>query len=81
MTFKEQFARLIDLKSLITMLVVFTLVFLTVNAMTIDPFFSTITGMVLGFYFGKSQTKEPIPNTTTTTATTISATTTDPEVR
>jgi hypothetical protein len=68
MTFKEQFARLVDLKSMITIAIVATLVFLTVRSMTIDPFFSTIAGMVLGFYFGKAQT--PTANTTTTTETT-----------
>jgi uncharacterized membrane protein YfcA len=56
MTFKEQFAKLVDLKSIITIAVVATLVYLTMSAMTIDPFFSTIAGMVLGFYFGKAQT-------------------------
>jgi hypothetical protein len=68
MTFKEQLAKLIDLKSIITIAIVFTLVWLTMSAMTIDPFFSTIAGMVLGFYFGKAQT--PAANTTTTTETT-----------
>lgn len=73
---KEAFTRLIDLKSLITMAIVFTLVYLTMRQMTIDPFFSTIAGMVLGFYFGKAQS--PAPNTTTTTDTTISTVTTEP---
>ena len=74
MSFRNQFAALIDLKSIITMAIVFTLVYLTMGAMTIDPFFSTIAGMVLGFYFGKAQSAPP--NTTTTTESTT--TTVDP---
>lgn len=80
MTFKEQFARLVDLKSLITVAIVGTLVFLTVTKTTIDPFFSTIAGMVLGFYFGKAQT--PLPtNVSTESTTTTTESTILPEVK
>ena len=78
MNIKNQFAALIDLKSIITIAIVFTLVYLTMSAMTIDPFFSTIAGMVLGFYFGKAQTP-PANTTTRTESTTVTTPTVEKE--
>lgn len=69
MSFKDQFAKLIDLKSIITMSVVFTLVYIVLTAMVIDPFFSGVVGVVLGYYFGKIDTKTLPTNVTSETKT------------
>lgn len=74
MSFKNQFASLIDLKSIITMAVVFTLVYLTLTAMVIDPFFSGVVGVVLGYYFGKTTDAKTLPTTITTETTTTEKT-------
>lgn len=73
MTFKEQFAKLVDLKSIITMSVVFTLVYIVLTAMVIDPFFSGVVGVVLGYYFGKT-TDAKLPTTVTSETTTTEKT-------
>lgn len=66
-TFKEQFAKLVDLKSIITLLLVATLVFLvvysTVNGNgTLDEklflLFSNIITMIVTYFFTKKKEEE-----------------------
>lgn len=72
---KEQFAKLIDVKTIVTFVITAVLAYLSVTGKVSAEQFMVIAVMVLTYFFTK--TSAP-PNTTTTTETTISATTTDP---
>lgn len=76
---KDQFSKLIDLKSLITlMLVGVTCYGFIARTVPIEAFIALVVA-VITYYFTRSV--PAAPNTTTTTETTISATTTDPPTK
>lgn len=58
---KEKLAKLIDLKSIITLAMTFTLIYILVGPVEVNEIvfalFNTSYGVVLGFYFAKK--KEP----------------------
>jgi len=59
---KEKLAKLIDLKSIITLAMTFTLIFILVGPVEVNEvvfaLFNTSYGVVLGFYFAKKKDKE-----------------------
>jgi hypothetical protein len=60
--FKEKFAKLVDVKSLVTLLLVATLVFIVVSGRTIDEkiflLFSNCTTMIITYFFTKKKEGE-----------------------
>jgi len=59
---KEKLTKLIDLKSIITLAMTFTLIFILVGPVEVNEvvfaLFNTSYGVVLGFYFAKKKDKE-----------------------
>lgn len=60
--FKKKFAKLIDVKSLVTLLLVATLVFIVVSGKAIDEkiflLFSNCTTMIITYFFTKKKEGE-----------------------
>jgi hypothetical protein len=59
--FKEKFAKLIDVKSLVTLTLIFTLVYIIVSGRPVDEkiflLFSNGTTMILTYFFTKENKK------------------------
>lgn len=55
----SQVARLIDVKSIVTLALVATLVVTTLNGMEVPALFSNSVMLVLGFFFGKTNSSSP----------------------
>lgn len=53
-TFFSQIARLIDVKSLVTLALVATLIVMTLRGMELPDLFSNSVMLVLGFFFSKT---------------------------
>jgi len=60
--FKEKFAKLVDVKSLVTLLLVATLVYIVVSGRAIDEkiflLFSNCTTMIITYFFTKKKEGE-----------------------
>ena len=59
---KKKLAALIDVKSIVTISLVFVLCVITLKQMPVPELFSTALMLVLGFFFGKAQ--QPAKNNT-----------------
>jgi uncharacterized membrane protein AbrB (regulator of aidB expression) len=55
---KEQFAKLIDVKSIVTLLLVAVLAIMTLKGLEIPDLFSNAIMLILGFFFGKKLSPE-----------------------
>ena len=51
---KQKLARLIDVKSIVTLLLVAVLCFMTITQKPLPELFSSAVMLVLGFFFGKN---------------------------
>lgn len=58
MIMKDRFSKLIDVKSLITLALTGTMVYLSVTGAEISETFKTIYIMIIGFYFGTQHEKK-----------------------
>jgi hypothetical protein len=54
---KERLAKLLTIKSLVTLILVFTYVYLLVAGKEVDPDFKNLVLMILSFYFGTQADK------------------------
>ena len=75
---KEQFAKLIDVKTIVTFVIAGVLAYLSVNGKITSDQFMVVAVMVLTYFFTKTSAPS---NTTTTTETTTTATTIDPPIK
>lgn len=71
MSFKNQFAALIDLKTILTITLTFTFIYLAIGKVIPVESFMVIFGMVIGWYFTKVQAPSNTITETTTTSTTV----------
>ena len=64
MKIKDRIAKLIDVKSIITIALVIVLCIITLNGQTTPELFNSAVMLVLGFFFGKklNNTDEPSQN-------------------
>ena len=74
---KDQLAKLIDVKTIVTFVVTAVLAYLAVTKVLAVDQFMIIAVMIFTYFFSKPATVPP--NTTTTTETTIETTTKPPE--
>lgn len=58
MKIKDRIAKLIDVKSIITIALVIVLCIITLNGQTTPELFNSAVMLVLGFFFGKKINKE-----------------------
>lgn len=58
MKIKDRIAKLIDVKSIITIALVIVLCIITLNGQTTPELFNSSVMLVLGFFFGKKINKE-----------------------
>lgn len=58
MKIKDRIAKLIDVKSIITIALVIVLCIITLNGQTTPELFNSAVMLVLGFFFGKKVNKE-----------------------
>lgn len=58
MKIKDRIAKLIDVKSIITIALVIVLCIITLNGQTTPELFNSAVMLVLGFFFGKKLNKE-----------------------
>ena len=58
MKITDRIAKLIDVKSIVTITIVVVLSVVTLKQLPIPDLFSNATMLVLGFFFGKNITKE-----------------------
>lgn len=61
MKIKERIARLIDVKSIITISLVIVLCIQTINGQPTSELFNSAVMLVLGFFFGKKTTSQDEP--------------------
>lgn len=55
---KEKFAKLIDVKSLVTLTLTAVMAYLSISGKEVPETFKTIYVMIIGFYFGTQSTKK-----------------------
>lgn len=55
---KEKLAKLIDVKSIVTLTLTGVFAFMSVSGITVPETFKTIYIMIIGFYFGTQSTKK-----------------------
>ena len=58
MKIKDRIAKLIDVKSIITIALVIVLCIITLNGQTTPELFNSAVMLVLGFFFGKKLNKD-----------------------
>ena len=60
MTIMQRIARLIDVKSIVTITLVVVLAIITLKQLPVPDLFSNATMLVLGFFFGKNITTKEV---------------------
>lgn len=65
MKIKDRIAKLIDVKSIITITLVSVLCVTTLNGQSTPELFNSAVMLVLGFFFGKKLNQEPDDDNTT----------------
>lgn len=58
LTFLQRLARLLSVKSLVTLIFVVTYAYMTIVGKSVDEQFASIMLMIIGFYFGTQAKKE-----------------------
>lgn len=78
MTFRDQFAKLIDVKTIITLAMVGTLIYGFIARFVSLEVFAPVLTAVIAYFFNKDKKPDPLPTTVSTETTTTSTESTIP---